>query len=81
MFDYIKAFYICGSDILLRDQPNRRALIIEARKSESAAQMERGCREALRQIADEEYARGLEGYQVHCYGIAFLRKNAMVKML
>ena len=68
-------------DILLRDQPNRRALIIEAKKSESAAQMERDCREALRQIADEEYARGLEGYQVHCYGIAFFRKNAMVKRL
>jgi hypothetical protein len=68
-------------DIKLVDRRNRRVLIIEAKKSDSAAQMERDCEEALKQIADQEYAKDLEEYQVYCYGIAFYRKKALVKKL
>lgn len=68
-------------DIKLMDSDNRRALIIEAKKSQSSAQMEHDCDEALRQIADREYAKGLDAYRVHCYGIAFYQKSALVKKL
>ena len=66
-------------DIKLIDDDNRRVLIIEAKKSASVAQMEHDCEEALRQIADQGYAKGLDAYQVHCYGIAFFQKQALVK--
>ena len=66
-------------DILLTDYNNRRALIIEAKKSSSAEQMEQDCDRALRQIVDQGYAKGLQAYQVHSYGIAFFQKSAKVK--
>ena len=68
-------------DIKLIDHNHRRVLIIEAKKSGSALQMEHDCEEALRQIVDQEYAKGLDAYQVHCYGIAFYQKSALVKKL
>ena len=68
-------------DIKLTDDDNRRILIIEAKKSESRARMAHDCEEALRQIVDQEYAKGLEAYKVICYGIAFFQKSAMVKKL
>ena len=66
-------------DSRLTDHRNRRILIIETKRSDSAAQMEHDRDEALKQIADQGYARGLEAYQVYCYGIAFYRKTALVK--
>ena len=66
-------------DIKLIDDQNRRVLIIEAKKSAGAAQMEQDCESALKQIVDQEYAKGLEEYQVTCYGVAFYRKSALVK--
>ena len=68
-------------DILLTDDANRRVLIIEAKKSKRKDQMEKDCEEALRQIMDQNYAKGMDEYQVLCYGIAFYQKGAMVKML
>lgn len=68
-------------DIKLIDRRNRRAMIIEAKKSGSADQMERDCGEALKQIVDQGYARGLDEYRVYCYGIAFYKKKALVKKL
>jgi len=68
-------------DIKLIDDDNRRILIIEAKKSDNAAQMEHDCDEALKQIVDQEYAKGLDVYQVICYGIAFYQKRALVKKL
>lgn len=69
-------------DIDLRDKKNRRAIIIEAKKSESEERLEYWCNEALRQIVDKQYARDMTGYrQVLCYGIAFYRKTALVKKL
>ena len=68
-------------DIKLKDDDNRRALIIEAKKSESKGQMEHDAETALNQIVDKQYANGLEDYDVSCYGIAFYQKSALVKKL
>ena len=69
-------------DIQITDRPTRRAVIIEAKKSDSEGQMEHDCREALKQIEDRQYAKGLKGYkQIKCYGVAFFEKSALVKML
>ena len=67
-------------DILLKDDDNRRAIIIEAKKSASRADMEADCGRALEQIDTRKYAEGLYGYtQVLCYGIAFFQKEALVR--
>ena len=70
-------------DVLVKDRKNRRAMLIEAKKSASAVKMERDCEEALKQIAERGYARRIEpGYQkCICYGISFFRKSAMIKKL
>ena len=70
------------TDITLTDKKNRRALVIEAKRSDSEGQMEKDCDDALDQIAEKRYADGLEGYrQIECYGISFFRKSALVKKL
>ena len=67
-------------DILLKDKKNRRAIIIESKKSKRESDMDKNCDDAIAQIAREKYAEGLYGYtQVLCYGIAFFQKQAKVK--
>lgn len=67
-------------DILLKDKKNRRALIIESKKSPKESNMDKLCLEALKQITTQKYAEGLYGYeQIFCYGIAFFQKQAKVK--
>ena len=67
-------------DILLKDEDNRRAIIIEAKKSEKEADLDKDCDEAIDQIITEKYAEGLYGYeQILCYGVAFFQKQAKVK--
>lgn len=69
-------------DILLKDQNHRRAMILEAKKSGSEADMDEDCRKAAAQILTRKYAEGLDGYkQVLCYGIAFFQKQAKVKKI
>lgn len=69
-------------DIILKDEDNRRAIIIEAKKSKSEEDMDKNCDEALRQIDLKLYAKGLYGYtQILCYGVAFFQKQAKVKLL
>ena len=69
-------------DILLKDRKNRRAIIIEAKKSDKKSDLNKDCDKALKQIADEMYAEGLNGYeQIYCYGVAFFQKQAKVKLL
>ena len=70
-------------DLQLFDVDNRRAMIIETKKSDCAARMEKDCDEALKQIVDNEYAKNLdEGFEtVLCYGISFYRKTALIKKL
>ena len=63
-------------DILLKDRKNRRAIIIESKKSKRKASLGRDCDEAIKQIIDERYAEGIEGYeQILCYGVAFFQKD------
>ena len=63
-------------DILLRDKRNRRAIIIEAKKSRRKSDMEKDCEEATGQMIREQYAEGLYGYtQIFCYGISFFRSR------
>ena len=69
-------------DILLKDEDNRRAIIIEAKKSDKESDLDRDCDEAIRQIVTEKYAEGFYGYeQILCYGVAFFQKQAKVKLL
>ena len=69
-------------DIFLKDRKNRRAIIIEAKKSDKEADMNKDCDKAIKQIIDEKYADGMYGYdQILCYGVAFFQKQAKVKLL
>ena len=69
-------------DILLKDRKNRRAIIIETKKSVRETDMEKDCEEAVRQIERQRYAEGLNGYnQILCYGIAFYKKEAKIKLM
>ena len=69
-------------DIVLKDEDNRRAIIIEAKKSGSESEMDKNCEEALKQIVTKKYAEGLYGYeQVLSYGISFFQKQAKVRLL
>ena len=69
-------------DILLKDEDNRRAIIIEAKKSEKEADLDKDLDEAIDQIITQKYAVGLYGYeQILCYGVAFFQKQAKVKLL
>ena len=58
-------------------------MIIEVKKSDSRADMEKSCNEAIKQIVDNEYAKNLDaGFEtVLCYGIAFFQKSAKIKKL
>ena len=69
-------------DILLKDDDNRRAIIIEAKKSEKESNLDKDCDEAIDQIITGKYAEGLYGYeQIFCYGVAFFQKQAKVKLI
>ena len=69
-------------DILLKDDDNRRAIIIEAKKAEKESDLDKDCDEAIDQIITEKYAEGLYGYeQILCYGVAFFQKQAKVKLI
>ena len=69
-------------DIFLKDRRNRRAIIIEAKKSDKESDLDKDCDKAIKQIMDEKYADGIDGYeQILCYGVAFYQKQAKVKLL
>ena len=64
-------------DIVVKDRRRRRALIIEAKRSEKESDMERDARAALDQIDAMRYDEGLDGYErVFRYGVAFYKKQA-----
>ena len=68
-------------DILLKDKKNRRAIIIEAKKSDKESDMDKDCKEAIKQIVKEKYAEGLKGYEeIICYGAAFFQKQIKLKL-
>ena len=69
-------------DIFLKDRRNRRAIIIEAKKSNKESDLDKDSDKAVKQIIDEKYAEGISGYeQILCYGVAFYQKQAKVKIL
>ena len=70
-------------DIRVKDRRNRRFMIIEAKKADSIDQMDAACDEALKQIVEKGYAKGIEpGYEkTISYGIAFFQKSALIKKL
>lgn len=68
-------------DLLLKDRKNKRAIIIEAKKSDKESDLEKDCGKAIKQIIDEKYAEALKGYeQVLSYGVAFFQKQVRVKL-
>ncbi len=69
------------SDIVLKDERNDRAMVIELKWTQTKAQMSVMCEEALRQIKDKRYAEGLEKEfdQVVCCGICFYKKQCAVR--
>lgn len=75
----------CGRpDILVRYPSVRgKAIIIEIKVSKTYQGLEEKCDEALRQIEEKKYEEGLrqEEYQdIMKYGVAFYRKECMVKI-
>ncbi len=70
------------SDIDVKDKKRRRAMLLEAKKSENEEDMEKDALMGTQQILDREYMKGLEGYEsVVCYGISFYKKKALVKKM
>ena len=69
------------NDIAIDDQRNRRAVIIETKRSKSYDDLEKDCEEALKQIRSREYAWPFQRkeYQVIAYGISFVGKECCVK--
>ena len=69
-------------NIFLKDRRNRRAIIIEAKKSDKETDLDKDSDKALKQIIDEKYAEGISGYeQILCYGVSFYQKQAKIKLL
>ena len=67
-------------DIFLKDDDNRRVIIIETKRSKKEENLDQDCDRAVSQILSKKYAEGLYGYtQILCYGIAFFQKQARVK--
>lgn len=69
------------ADIVVKDRPNRRAIIIEVKRSEKEEMMQKDCKKALEQIRQKQYAKSfLKGYRtVLCYGAAFFEKECLIK--
>lgn len=70
------------SDIVIKDRRKRCAVIIEAKISSSEEKMKKECQDALHQIDEKQYERKIKrnGYKtVICYGIAFYRKECLVR--
>lgn len=71
-------------DILVKYPSVRgKAVILELKVADSYAELEKACEEALRQIETQQYEDGVrsEGYQnIIKYGVAFYRKECMVKI-
>ena len=70
------------ADLILKDRSNRRAVIIETKRSVRESDMEKDCMAAKDQIVRQKYAQGLNGYeQILRYGVAFFQKKALVRRL
>lgn len=70
------------ADVVVKDRRNRRAIIIEAKRSKTEKGMEKDCVRALDQMERMQYAGGiLKGFEtVLCYGAAFFEKKCLIKL-
>ncbi len=73
------------ADLILKTPKvrNGRAVVLELKVVKRFQEMEKGCRETLRQIEEKKYKDALrqEGYEdILAYGICFYRKECMVQM-
>ena len=70
-------------DIRVKDRKNRRIMIFEVKKADTADRMNAACDEAIQQIVDKGYAKTIEpGYEkIICYGISFFQKSARIKKM
>ena len=71
------------SDIVIADPSNMRVVIFEVKIAEDRTKLDRECEEALTQIQDRSYAEEFleNGNEVLCYGIAFYKKECLVKRI
>lgn len=71
------------SDIVIADPANMRGVIFEVKIAEDRAKLDQECEEALTQIWDRSYAEKFmeNGNKVLCYGIAFYKKECLVKRI
>lgn len=69
-------------DIILMDERNGRAILLEIKRARTLWEMDAKCDEALEQIEDRQYARALENEfgEILCCGICFFKKKCQVKM-
>ncbi|MFI3202581.1 MAG: PD-(D/E)XK nuclease domain-containing protein, partial [Eubacteriales bacterium] len=70
--------------ILLPPTRRGKAFIIEIKVTKEEEQLEEKAEEALKQIKEKRYQKGLEGKKykdITCYGIAFCQKSCVVKKL
>lgn len=70
-------------DVVVKDNKNRRVIIIEVKISDSKEQMESDCAEAVDQIATQNYVRDfLEGYKtIVCFGASFYKKECLIRRI
>ncbi len=68
-------------DIVLRDERNGRAIVMEIKRAATFKEMDAKCDEALMQIGEKRYMESLETEyeEVLGYGICFYRKRCLVK--
>ena len=70
------------ADILVVDKASNTLVILEVKRAHSRDEMDKMADLALEQLKDREYGSNLEGYsKVVGYGVAFFRKEALVKAL
>ena len=70
------------ADILVVDKASNTLVILEVKRAHSRDEMDKMADLALEQLKDREYGSDLEGYsKVVGYGVAFFRKEALVKAL
>ena len=70
------------ADILVVDKASNTLVILEVKRAQSRDDLEKLATQALAQLKDREYGSDLEDYsKVVGYGVAFFRKEALVKVL
>lgn len=69
------------SDVVVSDSDHDRAAVFEVKMVREKEKLESACTAALDQIREQEYAEAYsEQYsEVRCYGIAFYKKECLIK--